>query len=72
MEANNGDEMSSFHDLDETKAKGKLHAYYDKEEKAKSKIQKTLRGLFLIERLLRRKGNLQKLSNMNLLTLQCK
>ena len=46
MEANNEDEMSSFDDLDETKAKRKLHAYYDKEEKAKSKIQKTKGFIF--------------------------
>ena len=47
----NEDEMSSFDNLDETKAKRKLHAY-DKEAKAKSKIPKEL---FLIKRLLRRK-----------------
>ena len=46
----NEDEMSSFDNLDETKAKRKLHAY-DKEAKAKSKIEKTLRGLFLIKKI---------------------
>ena len=54
MEANNEDEMSSFDDLDETKAKRKLHAY-DKEAKAKSKIEKTLSGLFLIKKTAKKK-----------------
>ena len=49
LEANNEDEMSSFDNLDETRAQRKLHAY-EKETTAKSKISKEpLRSLFLIK-----------------------
>lgn len=51
--------MSSFDDLDETKAKRKLHAY-DKEAKAKSKIEKTLSGLFLIKKTAKKKRTIYK------------